>query len=113
MKDTVYRDDVINALIAEGRNVDSRYLESERIIHESDAVEAIAMLPSAREKYHVAQERYEDLCEYFGYNEDTIKCLLGSRKEFKSWLERMHWHVLECDKLAKMLDAQPEIIRCK
>ena len=47
-KDTIYRQDAIDALIAEGRNVDSRYLESERIIHESDAVEAISMLPSAR-----------------------------------------------------------------
>lgn len=27
--------------------MDSRYLESERILHESDAVEAISMLPSA------------------------------------------------------------------
>ena len=43
--DTVSRQAVIDTLIAEGRNVDSRYLESERIIHESDAVEAISMLP--------------------------------------------------------------------
>ena len=43
--DTVSRKSVIDALIAEGRNVDSRYLESERIIHESDAIEAISMLP--------------------------------------------------------------------
>ena len=41
------RDMAIKALIDEGRNVDSRYLESERIIHESDAVEAISMLPTA------------------------------------------------------------------
>lgn len=46
-KDTIYRQAAIDAVIAEGRNVDSRYLESERIIHESDAVEAISMLPSA------------------------------------------------------------------
>jgi len=40
----INRDKAIEALIAEGRNVDSRYLESERIIHESDAIEAISML---------------------------------------------------------------------
>lgn len=47
MKDLIYRQDAINAIITEGRTVDSRYLESERILHESDAVEAISMLPSA------------------------------------------------------------------
>ena len=46
--DAISRQAAIDALIAEGRNVDSRYLESERIIHESDAIEAIAMLPSAQ-----------------------------------------------------------------
>lgn len=46
MSDLIRRQDAIDAVVAEGRNVDSRYLESERIIHESDAVEAIAMLPS-------------------------------------------------------------------
>ena len=48
MDDLISRQAAIDALIAEGRNVDSRYLESERIIHESDAVEAISMLPSAQ-----------------------------------------------------------------
>ena len=47
MDDLISRQAAIEALMAEGRNVDSRYLESERIIHESDAVEAISMLPSA------------------------------------------------------------------
>ena len=45
--DYISRQAAIDALIADGRNVDSRYLESERVIHESDAVEAISMLPSA------------------------------------------------------------------
>ena len=48
MDDPISRQAAIDALIAEGRNVDSHYLESERIIHESDAIEAIAMLPSAQ-----------------------------------------------------------------
>lgn len=46
--DYIRRADAIDAIIAEGRTVDSRYLESERIVHECDAVEALAMLPSAR-----------------------------------------------------------------
>ena len=46
MDDLISRQAAIDAVIAEGRNVDSRYLESERIIHEADAVEAISMLPS-------------------------------------------------------------------
>lgn len=46
--DLISRKAAIDALIAEGRDVDSRYLESERIIHESDAVEAISLLPSAQ-----------------------------------------------------------------
>ena len=48
MNDSISRRAAIEAIIAEGRDVDSRYLESERIIHESDAVEAIAMLPSVQ-----------------------------------------------------------------
>lgn len=36
MSDPINRQAAIKAIIAEGRNVDSRYLESERIIHESD-----------------------------------------------------------------------------
>ena len=48
--DLISRQDAIDAVVAEGRNVDSRYLESERIVHESDAVEALAMLPSADAK---------------------------------------------------------------
>lgn len=45
--DLISRQDAIDAVIAEGISVDSRYLEAERIVHESDAVEALSMLPSA------------------------------------------------------------------
>ena len=48
MDDTISRQAAIEAVIAEGRDVDSHYLESERIIHESDAVEALSMLPSVQ-----------------------------------------------------------------
>ena len=50
MDDLISRQTAIDAVIAEGRDVDSRYLLSERIIHEADAVEAISMLPSAQPK---------------------------------------------------------------
>ena len=49
--DIISRQAAIDALIAGGRNVDSRYLESERIIHEADAVEVISMLPSAQPEW--------------------------------------------------------------
>lgn len=45
--DLISRQGAIDAVIAEGRSVDSRYLEAERIVYESDAVEALSMLPSA------------------------------------------------------------------
>lgn len=50
MSDLIDRQAAIDALVAEARTVDSHYLESERIIHESDAVEVISMLPSAQSK---------------------------------------------------------------
>ncbi len=49
MDDTISRQAAIEAVIAEGRTVDSRYLESEKIILEADAVEALAILPSAQQ----------------------------------------------------------------
>ena len=59
-----------------------------------------------------AQERYEDLCEYFKDCLDKGMCILGDRKEFKAWLERVHWHVVTCDELGRELEklksAQPE-----
>lgn len=70
-------------------------------------------LKDAQSEHSVAQERYEDLCEYFGNDHDAIKTVLGDRKEFKAWLERLKWHVKECNKLSRQLEAQPEIIHCK
>lgn len=42
-----------------------------------------------------AQERYEDLCEYFGDAKDILK----SRKDFKAWLERIKWHIHKAEEL--------------
>lgn len=59
-----------------------------------------------------AQERYEDLCEYFKDCHDKGMGILGDRKEFKAWLERVYWHVVRCDELGRELEklqpAQPE-----
>lgn len=46
MDDLISRQEAIDAVCREGRNVDSRYLLSERIVHEADAVEALSMLPT-------------------------------------------------------------------
>lgn len=70
---------------------------------------ALDMAIKALEAQDVARERYEDLCEYFNNNPHTIELILNDRKEFKAWLERLHWHVLECDKLARKLEA----LECK
>ena len=60
-----------------------------------------------------AQERYEDLCEYFKDCHDKGMGILGDRKEFKAWLERVYWHVVRCDELGRELEklqsAQPKI----
>ena len=48
MTDIISRADAIEAVMAEGRKVyTSEYANAERIIYEADAVEALAMLPSA------------------------------------------------------------------
>lgn len=51
-------------------------------------------------KNDLAQERYQDLIEYFG-GEDIV---LKDRKEFKAWLERVKWHVKRADELARELE---------
>ena len=62
--DLVNKKAAIDALISEGKTVivDSHYLLAERIINESDAVEAISMLPSvepeAKPPKWVAEDRY-------------------------------------------------------
>lgn len=43
----------------------------------------------------VAQERYEDLCEYFG----DAKVILKNREDFKAWLDRVKWHIRKAEEL--------------
>lgn len=54
-------------------------------------------------KNDLAQERYQDLIEYFG-DEKVAKKILEDRKEFKAWLERLRWNVKRADELARELE---------
>ena len=90
--DTVYRQAAIDAL------GDAHFKNY------GNAIMVIQSLPSAQPEQKLWKERYEDLLDYM-HGEDTI---LKDRKEFKAWLERCRWHVLECDKLARQLESQPE-----
>jgi hypothetical protein len=69
-------------------------------------------MPSAEPEQNFAQERYEDLCEYFKDCSDKGRGVLNDRKEFKAWLDRMKWHVMMCNELGRELEelksAQPE-----
>ena len=99
MNDLISRDAAIEALKeAEAKASNSFYdglVKAHKII--ADQPEA----PDSR----YAMERYEDLCE-FGETEDFIDCILHSRKEFREWLKRMHWHVMECNVLSDELKKQ-------
>ena len=63
--------------------------------------EALEQEPTT--KNDIAQERYQDLIEYFG-DEKVAKTILESRKEFKAWLERLRWNVKRADELARELE---------
>ncbi len=52
----------------------------------------------------IAEERYQDLCEYF-HDEKTAKTILEDRDEFKAWLERIRWNTLKVDELARKLES--------
>jgi len=54
----------------------------------------------------IAQERYEDLCEYFG----DAKDILNSREDFKAWLGRVKWHIYKAEELYEIIKSLIEII---
>lgn len=56
----------------------------------------------------LAQERYQDLIEYFD-DEKVAKAILESRKEFKAWLKRVRWYVKKADELARVIAEIEEI----
>ena len=51
----------------------------------------------------LAQERYQDLIEYFG-DEKVAKAILEDREAFKAWFERIRWNVERADELARKLE---------
>lgn len=74
---------------------------------ENDELKAeIGRLRQALEQQPIAEERYQDLIEYFG-DDDVAKCVLEDREEFKKWLERIKWHVRKANELARKLEQQP------
>ena len=54
------------------------------------------MAIQALEQESIAQERYEDLCEYFGGAKDILK----HREDFKEWLDRVKWHIHKAEELS-------------
>lgn len=68
--------------------------------------EALDMAINALEQQPIAEERYQDLVEYFG-DKDVAKCILEDREEFKKWLDRIKWYIRKADELARKLEQQP------
>lgn len=83
-KDLISRADAIEAVMAEGRKVyTSEYANAERIIYEEDAVEALAMLPSAE----AVQGEWQKVEEqpYFRKHYDTVCCSVCRKKGNRKW----------------------------
>lgn len=68
MHEVIYKQAAIDAVITEGRDVNSRYLESERIIYEADAIEAISMLPPAEPEIIRCKD-----CEWWEKQKDSAQ----------------------------------------
>lgn len=66
--------------------------------------EAHYMAIKALEQEPIAQERYEDLCEYFGGVEDFLK----NRDDFKAWLDRVKWHIHKAEELYEKYEQEPK-----
>ena len=52
----------------------------------------------------IAQERYKDLCEYFGGAKEILK----SREDFKAWLGRVKWHIRKAEELYEKYEYKKE-----
>ena len=93
--DLISRADAIEAVMAEGRNVHaSEYANAERIIHEADAVEALAMLTSADRPHGEDWDKYSEELWHLAYERGQNDRLKGEwiRKE-----DNVSWWV-ECSK---------------
>ena len=54
------------------------------------------------EERTIAEERYQDLQDYFS-DPKIAKAILGDKEEFKAWLDRLRWHTKKVDELARKL----------
>ena len=54
------------------------------------------------EERTIAEERYQDLQDYFS-DPKIAKTILGDKEEFKAWLDRLRWHTKKVDELARKL----------
>lgn len=75
--------------IAYGKRVIKAGLYDETQAFWETAVKSLEQEPA------VAQERYEDLCEYFGGAKD----ILDNGEDFRAWLERIKWHIRKAEEL--------------
>ena len=85
------------------KEIDRQFYDDE------DLNNAIDMAINALEQQSIAEERYQDLIEYFG-DENVAKCVLEDREEFKKWLERIKWHVQKADELARKLEQPSDCV---
>ena len=58
----------------------------------------------------IAQERYNDLLDYF-HDKEMAESLLNDKEEFRAWLERMRWSVKRLDELTKEQERQNRMNR--
>ena len=72
----------------------------EALLEPDDVISAIENVPSWSGQERVCKERYADLLAYFDGDDRMLK----DHEEFVKWLDRMKWHVRECDKLGRELD---------
>ena len=83
---------------------DSRNSTEEKAVAWRIAAKIREMHGQGENAAHVVKERYEDLCEFFDNNEDSVKSILQNGEEFRKWLRHMHWYAKEYDKIAQKLD---------
>ena len=53
----------------------------------------------------VAQERYNDLLDYF-HDKEMAESLLNNKEQFRIWLERMRWNVKHLNELDREQEKQ-------
>ena len=88
-KDTIYRQDAIDALLEEVRLVDGYYVENDEVINKDDAIEAIRLLPFAQPeiirckycKYHIQEGEYWYCNKWQRETKEYWACNRGGKKE--------------------------------